>query len=255
MSPANPKQPSTSTAKPKVEVPHTDVSTAEAKSNREYIIIMIVVSVVIVSIGSFLTYRLFKTYLHRTNEIKALQCYQNALNDKDEALTTLSSNIKTITAVQPAGLSTADVIYHALPTDAEYKTLIGSIENIGNESGVKATISPGGSGTTAAVSTPVATNATSSPTAPVVTPGNTPKPFGFSVNVTGPYDQVLIFLDKTEHSLRPMDFTAMTMTGTTGVIQANISFNTYYQGKADIANKTIPLTDALKQGLCKGSQI
>ncbi len=236
MSPANTPKPTPTKASVKMKptAPNTEISQAEAHKNRQYITIMYVVTGAVVIIGGFIVYRLFTTYIRKTNEVKAQDKYISALQQKKLDLVQLDSNYKQITLKQGNGLSIADLTYRALPTTPDYKSLIGMIENIAQASGVKASVSP-----------PVAANTGTTNTAPAsdstVTTGNTPQPFTISVSMNGPYEQLLQFLHNSEVSLRPLNFKSMTISGTSGVVEATVTFETYYQGLADISNKQEPL--------------
>lgn len=230
-------------AKKTPAVPATQISTAEAKQNRQYLMIMIAVSAVIVLVGGYISWKLFGTYIRRTNEVKAQDQYISALKQKKQDLNDLQPNYQRITQKGANGFSTADEIYRALPKHIEYKTLIGVIENISAASGVNASISPSASGGAAATGTSNSSTPSSGPTdlSDDDFTGSSPQEFAFTVTVTGPYDQVIKFLQNTENSLRPINFQSMSLTGTTGTIQASVVFKTYYQGLADIANKEEPL--------------
>lgn len=222
--------------------PTTEMSIDEARKNRQYIITMYVITGLIAIVGIFVIYRLFGTYIRKTNEVKAQDEYINALNQKKSDLAKLQTNYQVITQKQSNGLSTADVVLRALPVTPDFKTLIGVFENISAASGVQANVSP----PAAVASTSAGTTSSSNSGGTVgsdstVSTGSTPQPFQITVSVTGPYQQVLQFLQNTEKSLRPINFQTMTISGTTGTVQASITFETYYQGQADISNKEEPL--------------
>jgi len=227
----------------------TEMSKEESRKNRQYIITMYAITGLIVIVGGFFIYRLFGTYIRKTNEVKAQDQYINALQQKKKDLVTLQANFQNITRKGSNGLSDADVVLRALPETADFKTLIGVFENIGAASGVQASVSTpttvAGAGTTATAGTP-STNASAGTIGGLtsdsnVSTGSTPVPFQITVTVNGPYQQVLQFLKNTEKSLRPINFQTMTISGTSGTVQASITFETYYQGQADISNHQEPL--------------
>lgn len=233
--------------KPTVTIPKTEVSTAEAKQNRQYLIIMVVITGALVIVGGFIIFRLFKAYLHRTNEIKATDKYIASLKQKQQDLNSLRPNYEQITQKGSNNLSTADFIYRALPKHAEFKSLIGLIENIGAAAGVGVNITSSGNAGSAAGSGNQSSSSSPNTTTTLggVTDtdfkGSEAVPFEFSVTITAPYDQVINFMKITEQSLRPLNFKAINVSATSGTIQAQITFDTFYQGLADIDNKQEPL--------------
>lgn len=221
------------------QVPQTDISSAETKQNRQFMMIMISVMIAIVLIGVYVSTKLVQSYVHKTDQIKAEDKYITSLEQKQKDLVALQQSYTEITRKQSNNLSTADMIYHALPLNAEFKSLIGLMENIGNESGVKPSItSSSGASTTTAAST---ASSGSPSTSGSTSSGSTPQNFGFTVSMTSSYDQLINFLKGTERSLRPLNFLSMDLSGSIDKVQSTILFNTYYQGEADISNKQEPL--------------
>src|SRR3990167_8993199 len=180
-------KPKNTSAKP--QVPNTEQSKTEHKQNQQFMIVMAIVSGLILVVGGVIIYRLFSSYLHKTNEIKAQDTYINSLKQKKEDLVILEQNYNKIKELQGSGLSIENKVYHALPTRPEIKTILGMIENIAIKSGVTANVSTQNASTS---------SAKSSSSAPVSSDqeavGNTTTAYIVSVTIEGAYDRVINFL-------------------------------------------------------------
>lgn len=222
-----PTQPASNNLK-KVEHPKTPTSLNDKLATKNFLTIMIAVSVGVVLIGGYFIYRLSTTYIRQANEIKAQDQLISSLKKKQIALEQLKPNYAAITQKGANNTSDADLILRAVPTTENYKSLIASLEQIGKESNVRVTSVTQSSG------------ATSSPAQ--VGPSSAANVLAFTVSIEGPYDKIFTFLENTERSSRVMNFSNMTLSGNSGTVSASLSMKTYWQAPANI-NSTM---EALK---------
>ncbi|MFO0862935.1 MAG: hypothetical protein U0516_04430 [Candidatus Saccharibacteria bacterium] len=229
-----PKAVSNQVEKPskKVEVPKTEISEAQDKSARNYIIIMFVVIGLIVVVGGYIIYRLAAEFAYQSNVNRAQDMLLTSLNTKQKNLEQLKPNYEAITAKGTGGISDADRILSAMPITEAYDQLISSLEAMGQQSGVTVTSVTAGSSSGTGGSS--ASSANSSQSSSQKSNGSG-IPFTFTVNVKGSYAAILTFLKKTEQSARVINFNSMTVSGTNGSdLTANITMTTYYQPEANI---------------------
>ena len=230
------QQPASAMLKNKVEHPKTAASMSDQLATKNFLTIMIVISIAVVLIGGFFIYRLSSSYIRQANEIKAQDQLIGSLKKKEVALEKLKPNYAAITQEGASNVSDADLILRAVPTTEDYKSLIASLEKIGQESNVKVTsVTQSTSATSAAPASPTNGNqaAPASSTSANV--------LGFSVNITGPYDKIFTFLENTERSARVINFTNMTLSGNSGSVSASLSMKTYWRPPASIASTMEPL--------------
>ncbi len=228
-----PKPVSAQVEKPskKVEVPKTEISEAQDKSARNYIIIMFVVIGLIVVIGGYIIYRLAAEFAYQSNVNRAQDMLLSSLNTKQKNLEALKPNYDAITAKGAGGISDADRILSAMPITEAYDQLISSLEAMGQQSGVTVTSVTAGSST----GSNGGSSASSSSQGTSQQSNGNGIPFTFTVNVKGSYAAILTFLKKTEQSARVINFNSMTVSGTNGTdLTANITMTTYYQPEANI---------------------
>jgi Tfp pilus assembly protein PilO len=220
----SPQQQSPAEAPKRVEHPKTPVSMNDKLAAKNFLTIMAVVTVAVVIIGGYFIYQLGKTYVRTANEVKAQDKQISALKKKQTDLETLKPAYNSIIQEPTGGISDAELVLRAVPISEDYKSLIASLEKIGQESGVKVT----------------SVSQTASTATSTGTTGQA-KSFGFTVNLEGPYDKIFTFLQNTERSARVMNFSNMTLSGNSGTVTASLSMKTYWQSPADISDKTEPL--------------
>ncbi len=225
-----PKQPASTKSK-KVEHPKTPASINDKLATKNFLTIMIAVSIGVVLVGGYFIYRFTGAYVRQANEIKAQDQLIGSLKKKQTALEQLKPNYAAITQKGPNNLSDADLILRAVPTSEDYKRLIASIEQIGKESNVRvASVTQSSS----AAPAPVASGGTSTAAARATV-------LGFTVSIEGPYDKIFTFLENTERSARVMNFTNMTLSGNSGTVSASLSMKTYWSPPASISSTMEPL--------------
>lgn len=228
-----PKTVSAQVEKPnkKVEVPKTEISEAQDKSARNYIIIMCVVIGLIVVVGGYIIYRLAAEFAYQSNVNKAQDMLLTSLNTKQKNLEELKPNYEAIIAKGTGGISDADRILSAMPITEAYDQLISSLEAMGQQSGVTVTSVTAGSSSGSSSSS----KSSGEGEAKAQTSDGNGIPFTFTVNVKGNYASILTFLKKTEQSARVINFNSMTVSGTNATdLTASITMTTYYQPEANI---------------------
>jgi Tfp pilus assembly protein PilO len=226
-----PKQPASAKVK-KVEHPKTPTSINDKLATKNFLTIMIAVSIGVVLIGGYFIYRFTGAYVKQANEIKAQDQLISSLKKKQAALEKLKPNYAAITQKGANNLSDADLILRAVPTSEDYKRLIASIEQIGKESNVRV------SSVTQSTSTAPAPAAAGSGSKPATTDATV---LGFTVSIEGQYDKIFTFLENTERSARVMNFTNMTLSGNSGTVSASLSMKTYWRPPASITSTMEPL--------------
>lgn len=231
------QQPASAIPKKKVEHPKTAASMNDQLATKNFLTIMIVISIAVVLIGGYFIYRLSSSYIRQANEIKAQDQLIGSLKKKSAALEQLKPNYAAITQKGANNVSDADLILRAVPTTEDYKSLIASLEKIGQESNVKVTsVTQSTSATSAAPAQPSASGAQAAPAS-----NTSANVLGFSVNITGPYDKIFTFLENTERSARVINFTSMTLSGNSGSVSASLSMKTYWRPPANISSTMEPL--------------
>jgi hypothetical protein len=122
----------------------------------------------------------------------------------------------------------------ALPNTADFPSLIVTLENMGNASGLKIkSIAP--TLVTGSVD-PVAGAA--APAAPDPSAPPKPQQYTFSLTTATTYDSVLKFLNTIETSARPMRVMNVQFTGSGSNLNSQIDLMTYYQDKAELPFST-----------------
>lgn len=70
----------------KAEVPKTEVSLAQAQTAKHFYLITSLILAVIIIGGGYASYKLFNSYIHKSNEIKAQDKLIHSLNQKKKTL-------------------------------------------------------------------------------------------------------------------------------------------------------------------------
>lgn len=201
----------------KPTVPKTDVSQHDDKSTRRFVFWMVAIIVVIILVGGAILYWLIGQYVNQSNKNKSQDITIGLLEKKEKDIQLLKPNYEKIIASSDNGKSDADRILSAMPKDQGYSELIAMLENMGAQSGIKiSTISKAGEGEVA-----------QSPS---------PSSYETTVSMESDFNKILDFLRKTENSARVLDFSSMTLSGSTksGQVSSTVTFKAYYQTPADI---------------------
>ena len=207
-------------------------------STNNYIAAIAVGTTLVVIICAIIGKSLVSSLILNTKLISKKIQANNALETKVE------NAPKLIEAYNDLG-SNKQLIEDSLPNTEDLPQLASITENMAAISGVKLkSLSPAlaaSSGGTASISggdngLASGTGATSGTPGAAAGPAS-PKAVEFSVNVTGPYRQIVEFLRNIELSSRPMQVKSSTFRGIENTVTADITITTYYQDKADISDK------------------
>lgn len=206
-------------------VHHKDIST------NNYILLVVVVSVLVVIICGFIARSLTtKLILNTKVEVAKVKA--------DQALSEKLDNIpQLIEAYNQLG-SKKQLIEDGLPTSENFPQIVTIMESMSSSAGVKLQgVSPGDGTGIASAATVGGTGAASTTTtaAPIPTAGATP--YTFTVDVSGPYARMQQFIKNMEKSVRPMSVETITMRGSNATVTANFKVTTYWQPAADTTDK------------------
>lgn len=140
---------------------------------------------------------------------------------KTQARDDLSANIENIEKLskQFGELNTSETtnsktILHALPPTYDYAALASSVDAIAIMSGVRSNTNIGEDTSESALSFATVSK-------PVEIP--------LTLDVTGSYDAIRVYIENLERSIRPIHVQSVTYSGTNSEVQAIIQGNTYYQ--------------------------
>jgi hypothetical protein len=188
-----------------------------------YIALVASIAALIVIVCLFVGYRLGGRIILDIKVITDEAQAKSALTTKLSDANTLVSNYNNL------GSSQQQLINDALPTSADFTQLVALMDNLSNTSGVQIeSMSPtagnGGTSETPSVSSPA---------------GATLTPYVFSVEVEGPYNQIVSYFQNLELSARPMRVLDATFQGTSGDLKASLDIQTYYQSTATISDQQV----------------
>ncbi len=140
---------------------------------------------------------------------------------KTEARDQLFSNIENVdklsqqfVELNTSETTNAKTILHALPPRYDYAALASSIDALASLSGVRSDTNIGEDTSESAIDF-----ATTS--SPVEIP--------LSLDVSGSYDAIRVYIENLEKSIRPIEVLSVTFSGTNGELKALIEARTYYQ--------------------------
>lgn len=115
-----------------------------------------------------------------------------------------------------------DLILDALPTSADFPSIVSTMENISKNAGVSlASVTPSEETSNGAV--------------------NGLQEYSFNASITGGYNGFKSFLTNVELSLRPMTITTMKINGSSSELNVEMTLKTYFQGPFDMSLRTVPL--------------
>ena len=145
-----------------------------------------------------------RVIIAKTKARDDIQTNSNNLNKLSEQFAQLDSSAST----------NATTILHALPPVYDYASLVTSLNSLAITSGVKFTGSSGQD-----------TSADAVTSAPISQPVEIP----ISLQISGSYDAIKKYMINLEKSIRPINVTNVSYTGSNQTIEAQIQAVTYYQ--------------------------
>lgn len=145
---------------------------------------------------------------------RVISAKTKARNDIETNLENLEKLTEQFAQLDTSATTNSSTILHALPPVYDYASLTTSLNSLAVSSGVKFNGSSGqDSSADAVISSPVSK--------PVEIP--------ITVQVTGSYEAIKKFVSNLERSIRPIQVTNVSFSGTNDNIQAQIQATTYYQ--------------------------
>lgn len=145
---------------------------------------------------------------------RVISAKTKARNDIETNLENLEKLTEQFAQLDTSATTNSSTILHALPPVYDYASLTTSLNSLAVSSGVKFNGSSGqDSSADAVISSPVSK--------PVEIP--------ITVQVTGSYEAIKKFVGNLERSIRPIQVTNVSFSGTNDNIQAQIQATTYYQ--------------------------
>ncbi len=136
---------------------------------------------------------------------------------RDDIKTNLD-NINKLTQQFPSLENSASTdsktILHALPPTYDYAALATSMQFLADQSGVSFTGGVGADNSASAINS---------------ADTSTPQEIPLSLTVEGSYDSIVKYINNLENSIRPIDVTAVTYSGTNTDLKATVTATTYYQ--------------------------
>jgi hypothetical protein len=191
-------------------------------------IIMILVTVLVLGVSVFAVKSLWAEI---TLDNKVIQA-------KNDANTALDSDVQAAPKLVSAYNGLGDnnrILADALPSEANFSSLIVTLENISNHSGVQLLRSVEAVPTVAG-SAAVSAGTTGATGSSQVDPTKPPQPisYKYSINFNTNYPALLKMLGDLELSARPMRFTGLQLNGSGQSLSGQLDVETFYQNKAQL---------------------
>lgn len=193
-------------------------------SVNNYIVIMVVVSLLAILVTGFIVNILGREFYMNTKVIIGKQQAVSDLGKKKENADSL------ITSYENLG-QRRDLIEHAMPNTSDFPQIVTIVNNAAQSSGVRIKgISPNAVSVTA-IATPEATT-------PVEGQATQYK---FGMDVEGSYARVRDFIKNLELSARPIKIDAISIRGDGDSLNVSMRGTTYYQPEASLEDKLEPV--------------
>lgn len=199
-------------------------------STNNFIAAVIAVTLIVVIICGLIAKGMAGSLIVNTKIIAGKVTAKNDLDTKLANIPTLLQNYQNLGNAK-------QLIADGLPNDSDFPQIISIMQGIGTASAVNVKdISP-------ASEVAAASSASTAPTTPSPSGSSTqapgsPTPYVFSTSVTAPYAQLVNFFHDLEISDRPIHVTSAHFSGTNSSITADLTLQTYYQGKANVDDTT-----------------
>jgi|GEM_PF-6216104 len=230
----------------KVEMPQTQISRSQQTGVRNFLIIAISITALIVLVGGYFTYQLANWNITKANEIKAQDIYIKLANEKVDKLAEAETKLKDIKQPDSSQVSDFDrITQRVLPTTDDLGLLLTIFQKLETETLVK--IENISKASASGAVKPVETVATSG--------DGTVKTFPIVFKATGKYESIQNFLKAIESSQRVFDFSTLKLSGTPDSISLDMTYRVYYMEKPSILDSQTPLDEyQAKQAATGGSK-
>jgi hypothetical protein len=195
---------------------------SEKLSTNNLTIVMLLVTLLTIGVTVFAAKALYSTIARDT-----LVVQKKVAADKQ-----LKENVKSAPLLVDAYSELheeAGKLADALPTSADFPSLIVTLENMTRSVGLKLkSVTPVTAAVDPATGLPAAATGVSADASVPPAPQN----YGFSVLFSGNYEGLINLLEGIETSARPMRVVNVQMTGSGSALSGQIDAQTYYQDKA-----------------------
>lgn len=183
-------------------------------SNNNYIAAVVVITLLIVVICGLVGKGLISSLILNTKVVAGEYTANKDMDNKLENIPQLIDNYNKLGYKK-------DLIAQSLPNTPDFPQLVTLMQGVSTASAVKMkSIAPDASGTTGGAAA-----------------ADSASPYIFSVSIVGSYPQVVEFFKNLELSSRPMRVQNVQLSGEDSNLTAEVTLQTYYQGKADISDK------------------
>lgn len=197
-------------------------SQVKEQLHNNFVVVAVLVTLVIVVICLIIGKNLVEQFLFNNRVIGKKAAANRQLDENLENIPALLENHH--------GLGDrANLVMQALPEQSDFPGLASSLELIAGQSGARLkTVSP----------LDTAGSTATSQSTPTQSSSTQPTAFAVSLAIEGNYDSIKRFLSNIELSVRPMKVTDVKLGGTTTAMTATFELETFYQGPADMSEKT-----------------
>lgn len=214
-------------------MPVNNDTTKPKLSNNNLMIVMVLISLLVVGVSALIGKALVGSILRDTKVISAKSKADKQVKED------VTSAPKLVDAYNVLG-SAANTLNDALPNSKDMPSLLVTLENMSNDSGLGLkSITP--AVPAIAATAPISDQngqssvaASSSSGSPAVTPN----PFNLVIDYDGSYPALAKFLGDIEQSVRPMKVTSVTMNGNGSALTGEIDLTTYWQSPAQLPFST-----------------
>lgn len=186
-----------------------------SKANSTVFIAVAIASVVVMF--SLISIKFLWTRMgYNSRVITAKSESRDRLQENNKNIDTL---IEEFDSLEASPVTNSKTILHALPPVYDYPALATYMESLALQSGVELPGSVGQDLSAGAVKSSI---------------NSSPVEIPLSIEVGGPYDSIVKFIQNTEFSIRPIHIKNVEYSGTSERIKAVITATTYYQPTRDL---------------------
>ncbi|MBW3538210.1 type 4a pilus biogenesis protein PilO [Candidatus Parcubacteria bacterium] len=201
-------------------------------SNNHFILVMVLVSLVTVVLSVVIGRSLVSGILLNNKVIAKKVTADNQLKDNLAAVEQLRQEYDQLGGRRR-------LILESLPVKRDVPGLASTLELIAGTSGLKLkSITPVEAAADTAPAPPAADGNAAAPAPAASTGEDQPTPYQVALSVEGNYTSLVNFLRNLELSARPVRVTALTATGNSASMSADLQLSSYWQAEADLTPKT-----------------
>ena len=192
-------------------------------SVNNYIVIMVVVSLLAILVTGFIVNILGREFYMNTKVIIGKQKAVSDLGEKKDNADSLMASYENLGQRR-------DLIEHAIPNTSDFPQIVTIVNNAAQSSGVRIKAVSPNAVSLSAVATPETTPVEGAAT-----------PYKFGMDVEGSYARVRDFIKNLELSARPIKVDAISIRGDGVSLNVSMRGTTYYQSEATLEDKLEPV--------------